>query len=150
MTAPTLAFDFQSARAASTATRINASGLVEVVAADTARFDFNSVTLACRGLLIEEQRTNLLRQSQNFGIYWSNADSSESVDVAVSPDGTQNADKLIVNNGVTVGVSQIKQTVSKAVAATAGNPAAGIPLVAGAAGAICAWMMWQAWPAGSS
>ena len=51
---------------ASTATRINASGLLETVAADTPRFDFDPVTLECKGLLIEEGRTNLLTYSTDL------------------------------------------------------------------------------------
>lgn len=43
---------------ASTATRFNASGVLETVAANVPRFDFDPVTLACRGLLVEEARTN--------------------------------------------------------------------------------------------
>ena len=124
---PRLALDFTTAsldpritftRVGATATRVNASGFVESVAADTPRFDFNSITLVCRGLLVEESRTNLLLQSQNFGTSWSNTNTSENVDVAISPDGTQNADKLIVNNGSAVGGSQITQIVSKAATAT--------------------------------
>ena len=40
------------------ATRINARGLVETVGTNTPRFDYDPATLACKGLLIEEQRTN--------------------------------------------------------------------------------------------
>lgn len=69
---PRLALDFTTAsldprvtvtRAAASATRINASGVIESVAADTPRFDFDPVTLVCRGLLIESARTNLLLNS---------------------------------------------------------------------------------------
>ena len=69
---PRLALDFTTAildpritftRAAASATRINASGVIEIVAADTPRFDFDPVTLVCRGLLIESARTNLLLNS---------------------------------------------------------------------------------------
>lgn len=49
---------------ASTATRINASGLIETVAANQPRFDYDPVTLACKGILIEEQRTNLFTESE--------------------------------------------------------------------------------------
>ena len=42
----------------SSATRFNASGVLETVAANTPRIDYDPVTLACKGLLIEEQRTN--------------------------------------------------------------------------------------------
>lgn len=40
--------------------RFNASGVLEQVAANQPRFDYDPVTLALRGLLVEEQRTNLL------------------------------------------------------------------------------------------
>lgn len=45
-------------RAGATAPRVNAAGLIEVVAADTPRFDYDPVTRAIKGLLIEEARTN--------------------------------------------------------------------------------------------
>jgi hypothetical protein len=46
-----------------TATRTNSSGLIESVAINGPRFDYNPTTLAPNGLLIEEQRTNLLLNS---------------------------------------------------------------------------------------
>ena len=48
---------------ASIATRINAKGLIEVVASGVPRIDYDAVTGACKGLLIEEARTNLLLNS---------------------------------------------------------------------------------------
>jgi hypothetical protein len=54
------------ARSGATATRINSGGYIETVAADTPRFDFNPVTLACSGLLIEESRSNISLLSENF------------------------------------------------------------------------------------
>lgn len=50
-------------RALDTATLVNSSGLVEIVNANVPRFDYNPTTLAPRGLLIEETRTNLLLNS---------------------------------------------------------------------------------------
>jgi hypothetical protein len=50
-------------RALNTATRINSSGLLEVVNANLPRFDFNPTTLVSRGLLIEEARQNLFLNS---------------------------------------------------------------------------------------
>ncbi|WP_152623712.1 phage head spike fiber domain-containing protein [Pseudomonas sp. PI1] len=47
----------------SAAWRFNASGVLEQVAANQPRFDYDPVTLALRGLLVEEQRTNLLLNS---------------------------------------------------------------------------------------
>ncbi len=45
-------------------TRVNSAGLIE--AATCPRFDYDPVTLAARGVLIEEQRTNLLTYSADF------------------------------------------------------------------------------------
>ena len=78
---PRLALDFTTAsldpritftRALNTATRINASGVLEVVNADVPRFDYDPSTLACKGLLIEEARTNILPYSQDFSqvVFW--------------------------------------------------------------------------------
>lgn len=47
----------------STATRYNSAGLLETVAANAPRYDYDPVTKVLRGLLIEEQRTNLLLDS---------------------------------------------------------------------------------------
>lgn len=48
---------------AGTATRFNASGALELVAANVARIDYDPVTLAVKGFLMEEARTNLLLNS---------------------------------------------------------------------------------------
>jgi len=50
---------------ASVATRVNSAGLIETVPADTVRLDHDPVTLAQKGLIIEESRTNTLMQSSN-------------------------------------------------------------------------------------
>jgi hypothetical protein len=87
-------------RSAATATRVNSSGLVEVMAADTPRFDFNPATLICRGLLIEESRINLIRYSNELATSpWTTVTSgaasvTRTNNAAVSPDGTSNATKL--------------------------------------------------------
>lgn len=69
---PRLALDFTTAsldarvtvtRSLNTATRTNASGILEIVNANLPRFDYDPSTLACKGLLIEEARTNLLLNS---------------------------------------------------------------------------------------
>lgn len=102
---PKMALDFTTAsldsrvtitRALNTATAVNSSGYIAVVNANLPRFDYSPTTLACKGLLIEESRANLLLQSADFGnASWTKVASSISADVVVSPDGTQNADKLI-------------------------------------------------------
>jgi len=48
---------------ASSATRFNAAGVLETVSNNVPRIDYDPVTLACRGLLIGEQRTNMLLNS---------------------------------------------------------------------------------------
>ena len=50
----------------STGTRINASGFVETMSNNVARFDHDPTTLAPRGLLVEGQATNLLNWSASF------------------------------------------------------------------------------------
>ena len=57
------AASFAVTRSGNTATRVNASGLIEVVNANLPRFDYDPVTLACKGLLVEEARTNSLLSS---------------------------------------------------------------------------------------
>ena len=45
---------------ASTATFVGSDGLIQSAAVNAARFDHDPVTLACKGLLIEESRSNLV------------------------------------------------------------------------------------------
>jgi hypothetical protein len=63
-----------------------------------ARFDYDPVTLAPKGILIEEQRTNLLTYSEEFdNAGWSKVDVTVTANATTSPDGTVDADKLIPN-----------------------------------------------------
>ena len=71
---PTLSLDFLTpvldgritASGGANGTRVNSSGVI--VSATTPRFDYNPVTLACKGLLVEEARTNLVPKSSGAGI----------------------------------------------------------------------------------
>jgi hypothetical protein len=82
----------------SSATRINETGLVEVVPANAPRFDhsYDSVSGSVRslGLLVEEARTNSLLWSEEFD-EWSKTGSSITSNSIISPSGIQNADLLI-------------------------------------------------------
>ena len=64
------------------------------------RFDHNPTTGESLGLLVEEARTNLVLQSEDFSTTWTNIESSENINVAVAPNGTTTADALVdtVNN----------------------------------------------------
>jgi hypothetical protein len=115
MITPAFSLNFTSAtldpritftRALGTATRINSSGLVEVVAADTPRFDYTLNTGgACKGLLIEESRANLILHSQAFdNPVWSKLVGGTGVTPVVTggypaPDGTNTAYRIQLNRG---------------------------------------------------
>ena len=81
----------------STGTFVGSNGLIQTAAVNAARFDHDPVTLASRGLLIEEGRTNLVLQSETLGTTWTQVNISVSSNVAVSPDGNTTADKLVEN-----------------------------------------------------
>ena len=56
------------------------------------RRDFNGSTLACNGLLVEEQRTNLWTNSNDFSAgSWVTSSATPTLNDAISPDGTMNA-----------------------------------------------------------
>ncbi len=113
---PTVDFNFAATRQldpritftrASTGTYIDANGIVQTAAVDEPRFDHDGGTGESLGLLIEESRTNMLVSSEEFdGPNWAQggpAALTVTANAAVAPDGTTTADKLIRNNGATVG-----------------------------------------------
>jgi hypothetical protein len=75
---------------ASTATFIGSDGLIQSAAINAARFDHDPITLACKGLLIEESRTNILRgNSQNLsGSGWSGLGLANNDPLIADPTGT--------------------------------------------------------------
>jgi len=81
---------------ASTATYFDSAGVLQSAAINAPRLDYNPATLAARGLLIEESRTNLLLRSAEFDFpAWTKTNSSITANATTSPDGTVAADKLI-------------------------------------------------------
>ena len=102
---PRMALDFTTGsldarvtvtRALNTATRVNSSGLIATINADLPRFDYVPATLACKGLLIEEARTNLALYSTQFNdASWTKVESTVSANASNGPDGTLSADKFI-------------------------------------------------------
>jgi hypothetical protein len=77
----------------STGTFINSSGLVESAASGVARFTHDPVTLASLGLLIEESRTNLIKQGSSIGTtpWLAQASATISTNQATSPEGASTA-----------------------------------------------------------
>jgi hypothetical protein len=86
----------------STGTFVGSDGLIQSAAINAARFDHDPVTLACKGLLIEESRTNLLLRSEEFdnATYWSLARATLSADQTASPTGATTADKFVTDSSV--------------------------------------------------
>lgn len=67
------------------------------------RFDHDPVTLACKGLLIEESRQNLFRHSENLNdAVWTKIGCSISANNTASPDGSITADKIVENTANTL------------------------------------------------
>lgn len=102
---PRLALDFTTAsldprvtvtRALNTATRINSSGYIETVNANLPRFDYSPTSIGtCRGLLIEEARTNLVLQSSDYTTAsWTKTDTTVTASSGTSPAGTNTATLL--------------------------------------------------------
>lgn len=76
--------------------RFNASGQYEWLPANQPRIDFDPVTGECRGLLIEEQRTNLLTYSSDFAsAAWAKSGVIVPSDRFAAPDGYASATKLV-------------------------------------------------------
>lgn len=90
---------------------INSSGVLTSAANDAARFDYDPVTHACKGLLIERQRTNLFLYAQDFSnASWTKTACTVTADTTGAPDGTTTGDKIVESNvtgthGVTVNAS---------------------------------------------
>jgi hypothetical protein len=59
------------------------------------RFDHNPTTGESLGLLVEEQRTNLLLQSEGFSTTWTPTNTTVSTNQIVAPDGLTTADKIV-------------------------------------------------------
>ena len=91
-------------------------GLVETVGADAPRFDHSysptTGAITSLGLLIEEARTNLLLQSNQFNTTWTNGDTSETAAAGIAPDGTNTAWELKDTLDATPTIHSLGQTVS--------------------------------------
>ena len=107
--------EFTCSRADNTATRVNRNGNIEVVNANIPRIDYLGGQAS---LLVEPSAANYLVRSQEFdnaswgksvlGINTSIGTNGIEANVDISPDGTQNADRVnfILQNDPDLGLSQ--------------------------------------------
>jgi hypothetical protein len=94
---------------ASTATFVGSNGLIQSAAINTPRFDHNSVTLASRGLLIEEARTNLVLQSENHpSASWSKTGATVASASNTAPNGSSTSN--LVTEDSSTGVHRLFQS----------------------------------------
>lgn len=101
-------------------------GVMKFAPPNVPRIDFDPVTGECKGLLIEEQRTNLLKYSEQFdNAAWGKTNTTITANAIVSPAGVLTADKLVetvttgehtlsFSLGVTSGVSYTFSLFAKA------------------------------------
>ena len=83
---------------ASTATRVNKEGLIEVVKSNVPRIDYTDTTNGV--LLLEKAATNLVTYSEDFNnSSWTKDNTTITSNQVISPDGTLNADLLTANDG---------------------------------------------------
>jgi hypothetical protein len=86
---------------ASSGTYVGSDGLIKTAATNEPRFDHNPTTGESLGLLVEEQRTNLLLQSEDFSTAWAVTRASITTDSITAPSGAVTADKLIEDTTAT-------------------------------------------------
>lgn len=83
---------------ASTATYFGSNGVLQTAAVNQPRFDHDPVTGEKLGLLVEEQRTNLLVRSDQFNDgAWVKGGVTVTVNATTAPDGTLTADKVVAS-----------------------------------------------------
>ena len=120
---PSMALDFTTAnldsrvtftRSGGTATYTDSNGYVASAGVDVPRFDYDPVALACKGLLIEEARTNLFTYSSDYTNDWT-LTKFTSFGTTTSPDNTNTGYKLVPNT------DSATHSVSQTIALTSGT-----------------------------
>lgn len=87
---------------ASSGTYYDSAGVLQTALTNVPRIDYDPSTLALRGLLIEEARTNLLTYSDDFGnAVWTKTNANITSNAVAAPDGTTTADELTEDATVT-------------------------------------------------
>jgi hypothetical protein len=94
---------------ASSGTYVDSAGVLQTAAIDVPRFDHNPTTGESLGLLVEEQRTNLLLRSEEFdNASWGKSALTVTANSTTSPSQATTADKLIENG--TTNEHYVRQT----------------------------------------
>jgi hypothetical protein len=96
---------------ASAATYYDADGVLRTASNNQARFDHDPVTGESLGLLIEEQRTNLVLRSEAFEL-WTRIRTTVSANTIIAPDGSLTADKMVED--ATTGEHYVERSVTPA------------------------------------
>ncbi|MFO7144812.1 hypothetical protein B9T16_26590 [Arthrospira sp. PCC 8006] len=90
--------DTYTVTGASTATYVDATGKIRTATVNKPRYTFDPATGESLGLLIEEQRTNLLTWSEELdNAVWGKANLTVTANTTVAPDGTTTADSVFSN-----------------------------------------------------
>lgn len=102
---------------AGVATFIGSNGFIQSASADTQRIDWST---GVAGLLVEESRTNLLKQSSDYsGIDWSKNRGNISVSDVLSPDGVNFTQRMDCTTSSSLGMSIVSnQTITISSGAT--------------------------------
>ena len=80
---------------ASTATYFDSAGVLRTATTNAPRWDYDPATLALRGLLIEEARTNTQPYSADLTVVgWLKTDVTATVAAGIAPDGTNTMQRL--------------------------------------------------------
>jgi hypothetical protein len=96
--------------------RTKSNGVMELVAANLPRFDYDPVSGEIKGLLVEEGRTNLLVRSQEFdNASWALTGLTITANATTAPDGTTTADR---SNNTAGAVSLLNQNNTIAASST--------------------------------
>lgn len=82
--------------------------VLQTASANVARFDHNPLTFESLGLLVEEQRTNLVTYSEDYSnAAWADqGTSTQTKNVLISPSGTQTGNEITSGNAGYNGVGQ--------------------------------------------
>ncbi len=97
----------------SSATYVGEDGLIKIAPANAARFDHDPIAGESLGLLVEEQRTNLMLRSEDFTTTWTTQEASITANAIAAPSGALTAAKVVENTNTTPhDVRQVRTFVS--------------------------------------